>query len=78
MGRVSEKDVRELAEHVAKVTGLPISAQWAYGRPRVELKVGPRIRDLSPRLPTGQMQDWLFAFLKGFEMAYEQIEKKGS
>jgi len=44
--------------------------EWAYGRPRVYLhdENGCQVRELSPRLSTGPMLDWLRAYLEGLEM----------
>jgi len=47
-----------------------IKVEWAYGRPRVHLynHNGDMLKDLSPRLSTGELKRWLYAFLKGLEM----------
>ncbi len=68
MARVTQKSLRELVEHTRKLTGLPIVIQWAYGRPRLHLEEfgGTGLSDLSPRLPTGQMEEWIYAFRQGF------------
>jgi hypothetical protein len=45
-------------------------AEWAYGRPRIYLRDenGSQVRELSPRLSTGPMYDWLCAYEKGLCM----------
>lgn len=47
--------MQRLADH-----GVDIMVQWAYGRPRCFTRDGSR--ELSPRLPTGQMAIWLDGF----------------
>jgi len=44
-----------------------VTVQWAYGQPRAHIQQAnePGIRDLSPRLPTGAMYEWLYAYLQG-------------
>ena len=69
--RTTQKDIRQVesiinTEHEKR--GLhPIIVQWAYGQPRAHLVVGEHgaVRDLSPRLPTGEMYRWLCAYLTG-------------
>ena len=39
--------------------------QYAYGRPRL-MRQGGSI-DVSPRLPAGQLADWMRAFLAGID-----------
>jgi len=47
-----------------------LSAEWAYGKPRVYIrdKEGRLEKELSPRLSTGPMMDWLRAFSEGLYM----------
>ena len=47
-----------------------ITVEWAYGQPRAYLynHNGDMLSELSPRLSTGEMKRWLYAFLKGLEM----------
>lgn len=47
-------------------TGLDLSIEWAYGQPRVHRDGGSR--DVSPRLPMGQMSDWIQAFWTGWTL----------
>jgi len=44
-----------------------VYVEWAYGQPRAYWQpVGETyVKDLSPRLPTGQMYQWLHAFAEG-------------
>jgi hypothetical protein len=48
-----------------------VRIEWAYGKPRAYLYENdpPRMyRELSPRLSTGPMLDWLDAFIKGIAL----------
>jgi len=47
-----------------------LSAEWAYGKPRVYIrdKDGGLEKELSPRLSTAPMLDWLRAFQEGLFM----------
>jgi hypothetical protein len=65
MARVSPKQLDALAAHIAKVSGKDLAIGWAYGRPRLVGDKGSR--DVSPRLPSGQLYDWMHAYLKGWE-----------
>lgn len=52
-----------------------VSVEWAYGRPRTYLREasdGHLLRELSPRLSTGPMADWLTAFEAGLRMGYHR------
>jgi len=64
---VSKSDIREAVNELSEWTGLPLRVQWAYGRPRIFLDDPIAYTELSPRLPTGQLMDWIIAFSKGFE-----------
>ncbi len=66
---VSKTDIRQAIEQLKKWTGLPIYVGWAYGHPRIYMEEGKHegAIELSPRLPTGQLMDWIIAFSKGFE-----------
>lgn len=57
----------QLRETVARLQrkGVDIAIGWAYGRPRCTTK--DEGRDLSPRLPTGEMALWL----DGYETALD-------
>lgn len=46
---------------------------WAYGRPRVERQYGRTTgaQDISPRLPSGQLADWIHGFLAGVRACNE-------
>ena len=43
--------------------------QWAYGRPRL-MRAGGSV-DVSPRLPSGQLADWMRAFHAGIIVGRE-------
>lgn len=61
--RVTEKMIRARVARLVQ-RGLPLGVEWAYGKPRIHDTTG---RDLSPRLPTGQLAVWL----DGFETALD-------
>lgn len=69
MHRVTKAEIRDYVEYLRKTTNLPLSVGWAYGRPRVSISSN----DLSPRLPTGQLADWLNAFAQGY--SYGKLSK---
>ena len=47
--------------------GVDITISWAYGQPRCYTR--DEARELSPRLPMGQMLIWLEAYEKGHNTA---------
>lgn len=65
MARTTEKDIRQLVQIMANRTGHSYMVQWAYGRPRIHS--GDGSRDVSPRLPTGQLKEWIHGFLTGVD-----------
>ena len=62
---VTRKQLQSKAKYIARISGLDISIGYAYGHPRVYLN-GESV-ELSPRLPAGQLLDWLNAFEQGYE-----------
>lgn len=66
--RTTEKSLREWVQHLAD-SGVNITIEWAYGQPRCYSKEGRGLKELSPRLPTGQMAIWLDGFTKGLNVA---------
>ena len=67
MARTSQRDLSEMAAHIESITGIPVMIGWAYGAPRLESADGSR--EISPRLPSGQLMDWMRAFLAGYDAA---------
>jgi len=63
--RVTKKQLQNKAEFIGKISGLDITVGYAYGHPRAYLK--NESVELSPRLPAGQLMDWLEAFQQGLE-----------
>lgn len=48
--------------------GWHYAIEYAYGRPRLGLTDAKGCwRDVSPRLPSGQLAEWMWAYLKGVE-----------
>lgn len=59
MKRTTKAELRSKVEGLRK-QGIDIDIHWAYGQPRCTTK--DQGRDLSPRLPMGQMSIWLHGF----------------
>lgn len=81
MRRVTKTDLRGqvawINEMLARrnITDKHLSVEWAYGQPKVYLYRGESMeKALSPRLPTGQMQEWLYAFMCG--LTFERGDKR--
>ena len=60
--RVTKTKLREAVEFLQK-QGIDISIHWAYGQPRCYTR--DESRELSPRLPMGEMKWWLDGFEAG-------------
>lgn len=67
MARTSQSDLDNMAAHLSDVTGRDLSIGWAYGQPRLEEMGG--YRDVSPRLPSGQLLDYMRGMLEGISLA---------
>lgn len=65
---VTKTKIRERVKRLQDM-GYDIEVGWAYGRPRITNKT--ESRDLSRRLPIGQLINWI----EGFEACLEQIER---
>ena len=68
-GQVSKDMLRRHVANIAHYTGLDLTVGWAYGRPRVY--ANQQSVEVSPRLPKPQLQEWLWAFEKGWQAAKE-------
>lgn len=66
MARTSKSDLNEMANFLSKNTGIDFEIGWAYGAPRLQADRGSR--DVSPRLPSGQLMDWMHAFAAGIDL----------
>lgn len=64
MARTSQRDLTEMAARISSVTGVSVMIGWAYGHPRLES--GDGSREISPRLPSGALMDWMRAYLQGW------------
>jgi len=68
MARTSKKNLDELAKSISRaVGGEPFYIDWSYGHPSLYRRSGGGAQDISPRLPSGQLWEWMRAFLRGFE-----------
>lgn len=63
--RTTHQELRDLAAMASRATGEEYTVEWAYGRPRL-YRAGGSI-EVSPRLSTGDMAEWLYAFLAGID-----------
>jgi hypothetical protein len=65
--RTTRRELDALAADVGRALGRPMAIGYAYGRPRLESADGARA--LSPRLPAGDLADWMRAWLNGWSAA---------
>jgi len=75
MTRVTRKRIRDKVQFLSEHYRLGMSVEWGYGQARIYTAGGAR--ELSPRLSTGQMLDWLEAFQTGLKMGYETCKQEG-
>ena len=76
--RVTKSQLVEKVGFFRSTTGIPLVIEWAYGRPRVYVEEGPGYRDLSPRLPMGELDVWLDAWGLGFYMGQRKKNPRGN
>jgi hypothetical protein len=72
MTRTTRAELDELAAMIDDRLRLPDGTHrigYAYGRPRLERNGGSV--DVSPRLPTGDLATWLYAYLAGIAAGWE-------
>ncbi len=65
--RVTPKQIKQAVQALRNSTGIPLVVEWAYGKPRVYVEEGTGVRELSPRLSTGELWLWLQGFQEGIE-----------
>jgi hypothetical protein len=67
----------QLRDTVARLVraGYNLSVNYAYGKPRIH--TADEARDLSPRLPAGQIAHWLDGFEHGAAQGYERGVRLG-
>ncbi len=88
MGRVTQASCAQALTMIRTRTGEDYRLEYSYGRPRLMLGAG---KEVSPRLPTGDMLRWMHAFLEGLDVredaaraarllsdAYDRGEEQGS
>ena len=65
--RTTRADLDELARIINTYLGTPgeYFVQYAYSQPRLFREDGAR--EVSPRLPAGQLALWMQAFIKGID-----------
>lgn len=69
MARVTRNELRATVARL-QGRGYPIEIQWAYGRPRIFTEDGSH--ELSPRLSTGPMAEWLDGFETCIDMMNDE------
>lgn len=65
MTRTTHAELHDLVALIRRATGQDYTLEWAYGRPRLYRDGGSV--DVSPRLSTGPMLEWLHAFYAGID-----------
>lgn len=63
----TKADLKQLLAVLNRLTDGDYEIGYAYGRPRL-LRAGGSV-DVSPRLPRGQLVDWMRAYIAGIEWA---------
>lgn len=78
--RITKKDLEQIEKVIngkleRNDSDRRVYIEWAYGRPRAYLVPAdnPHVqeRELSPRLPTGDLYRWLYAFDRGLNIGFE-------
>jgi len=69
--RVTPRMVAEIADELARRTGLPLRLEGAYGKYQLLIKRGMGWDTLSPFLSGREMIWWMRAFEKGFYLGRE-------
>lgn len=68
MPRVTKAELESIAERLGRMLGRDLFIGYAYGRPRLQEQfTDTSVADISPRLPTGQLMEWMWAFAMGIE-----------
>ena len=66
--RTTPKDLDNMAAKLSKLTGTDLRISWAYGKPRlIRMLANGGEDEISPRLQSGELLQWMFAFEEGFE-----------
>lgn len=63
--RTTKRELDRLAEMLNRRTGRDFEIEYAYGSPRLVVNRGST--DVSPRLTAGQLEQWIWAFMKGMD-----------
>lgn len=69
MARVTDKDLKETAEAISRMTGQKHFIYFAYGRKRLAKMSGGSggWTEVSPSLSSGELMEWMYAYIKGME-----------
>jgi len=63
MARTTGAELDTLAGIASRAAGQPFTVEYAYGSPRLMARDGSV--DVSPRLPRGELAEWIRAFIAG-------------
>jgi len=68
-GRVTKSELEGLADSLNEITKgkYDFSIEWAYGSPRLVAQGGSA--DVSPRLTSKELAQWIHAFTNGYTLA---------
>jgi hypothetical protein len=80
MAQIRDDHLKERVNEIRKGTGIPLTINWAYGKPRISLqfkKNSGAVRDLSPRAPNREIDNWLDGFCEGYDLALQSLTKLG-
>lgn len=79
MPRVSQADLHRVAATLSRMTNAKLFIQYAYGRPRlmelIDEKTGA-VRDVSPRLSSGPLMQWMEGFYTGVDYALRPLKRR--
>lgn len=68
MTRITKRDLDGLCDTIKDTLGDDsYSVEYGYGKPRLYRQNGSR--EVSPRLPSGELYQWMWAYLEGIRDA---------
>jgi len=82
MPRITQRDLDNAATVLQNATGNPTyRIEYAYGQPRL-YRDHPKLsgpQEVSPRLPRGELYQWISAYIDGVAVGYDigKAEREG-
>lgn len=76
MARITQRDLDQITTVLQNATGNPTyRIEYAYGQPRL-YRDHPKFHpgcpeEISPRLPKGELYQWISAYIDGVAVGYE-------